>query len=238
MANRRQLYAYKGDCCAACGLGVQAMVEQWGTFHRLFELNHIDPKKKHPQYANLIRRSISTEQLEEIDKCVLLCRQCHGIVHAQNVNAELIVRLTFRNRLAEQRLRGQLILDKKSRRGKFLTNEQLLLQPYRVKLGSQRSQLLFGIELHRGRLIDLMANIRQHKRVRISAWNGPEQMSIEHRGENRIAVRQDIRFPITSCELSKEAADGRFIWVRNGIALTRDGEVIRTGELNYEGTIA
>ncbi|MEX2174200.1 MAG: hypothetical protein WD872_07550, partial [Pirellulaceae bacterium] len=78
-ANRRQLYEYKGDRCGYCGRPVQEMIEEFGGFERIFEFNHIEPAKKHPDYDNLIRRTISTEQLDEIDKCVLLCRVCHGI---------------------------------------------------------------------------------------------------------------------------------------------------------------
>jgi predicted HNH restriction endonuclease len=101
-ANRRQVYAYKGDRCSHCGMSVQDMIEQFGSFARLFELNHVDPTKKDPNYENLIRRDISTEQLDEVDKCVLLCRNCHGIVHQQNINAKVIVHVMVEGRKMSQ----------------------------------------------------------------------------------------------------------------------------------------
>jgi hypothetical protein len=55
MRNRELLYKYKGNRCGHCGVSVQEMLDKWGTFKRLFELDHIDPAKKHPDYENMIR---------------------------------------------------------------------------------------------------------------------------------------------------------------------------------------
>src|SRR4051794_2987882 len=93
MRGRELLYKYKGNECGHCGVSVQEMLERWNTFHRLFELNHIDPRKKHPDYDNLIRRVFTAEQLDEVDKCVLLCVECHKALHAQNITASLEVTL-------------------------------------------------------------------------------------------------------------------------------------------------
>jgi hypothetical protein len=82
-APRKQLYKYKGNKCANCGLSVEEMLARFGTFNRMFQFNHVDPKQKDPRYDNLIQRQLSGEQLDEVDKCVLLCNECHGILHAQ-----------------------------------------------------------------------------------------------------------------------------------------------------------
>src|SRR5262245_61154774 len=104
MADRRQLYRYKGDRCVHCGLTVQEMIDRYGTFNRMFQLNHVDPAKKDKEYDNLIRREISTDQLDEVDKCVLLCNECHGVVHAQNITATVKLTVTVKRRKAEQTL--------------------------------------------------------------------------------------------------------------------------------------
>src|SRR5262245_45230982 len=135
MANRRQLYEYKGDECARCHLTVQEMVDRFGTVDRMFEFNHVDPAGKHPGYANLIRRSLSSEQLDEVDKCVLLCRQCHGILHAQGITGRVQFTVKIGVRKASQTLRGQLIIDRRDRRVTFLTSERILVIPYLLQIG-------------------------------------------------------------------------------------------------------
>jgi len=43
MANRAQLYKYRGDHCSHCGKSVKEMVERYSTFNRMFEFHHVDP---------------------------------------------------------------------------------------------------------------------------------------------------------------------------------------------------
>ena len=162
MANRKQLYQYKGNCCANCGLGVQEIVDKYGGFEGVFEFNHIDPHKKHPDYDNLIRRVISTEQLDEVDKCILLCSICHGVLHAQNVIRELSLRVIVGTKSAEQKFKGQLILDYSKMHARFFTDQQMLLMPYRVSLGSRRPQILFGTQLYDGKLTSFLQRIAEY----------------------------------------------------------------------------
>jgi len=129
MRSRRQIYRYRGDRCARCGLSVQEMVERYGSFHRLFEFHHVDPSDKHPHYRNLIRRSISTEKLDELDKCILLCRQCHGLVHSQFGRAKLALTVRAGRRKTRQMIEGSLILDRLDKHAHFLASESLLAVP-------------------------------------------------------------------------------------------------------------
>src|ERR1700732_1123959 len=92
--DRRQFQlAYKGNRCAYCGVSVEESFKRYGTFYRMYEVNHVDPDKKDPDYDNLIRRNGSVEQLDELDKCVLLCKLCHGILHAQNIVTTMTIRV-------------------------------------------------------------------------------------------------------------------------------------------------
>lgn len=182
-ASRAILLKYKGNRCSACGKGVVEMVEEYGRFQRLFEFNHVDPSLKDPNYDNLIRRRvISTEQLDELDKCVLLCDRCHNALTAQNIQGtlELVVRLG--NRKASQLFKCQLIVNKKTRHITFLTADQLLAVPYRVKVGSRRPELMFGTELYANNTLGhLIKGLPETKRITIDTWHtGRRLLTAEH----------------------------------------------------------
>jgi hypothetical protein len=236
-ANRRQLYRYKGGRCAHCGLSVQEMMDRFGDFQRLFEFNHVDPSKKRADYRNLIRRIISTERLDELDKCVLLCRICHGIVHQQNVKAEIVVSVRAGEHSCEQRLKGQLIRDRERKQATFFTDEEVLLHPYRVHAGDSAPRTLFGTELRKGEMASLMRKIDALKTLRISSWAGQLLLDIEGTGDGQVRGRVDIAFPVLSFELQKEESHPTYLWIRHGIGLTRDGDVFHGGLLTYEGGI-
>jgi hypothetical protein len=236
-ANRRQLYRYMGDRCAHCGLGVQEMMERYGDFGRLFELNHVDPSTKSADYDNLIRRVISTEQLDELDKCVLLCRVCHGVVHQQNITAEVIVRVHAGERTCEQSFKGQLIYDRTSKSATFFTDEKVLLHPYRVYAGDAAPRILFGSELRNGEMASLMRSIKEFKTLQVSSWRNAPLMEMVCDANGKVICKVDISFPILTYELHEEADNPVFLWIRHGIGLTRNGDVFHGGLLTYEGGI-
>ena len=73
--NKRQrkieAIAYKGGKCSTCG----------GEFHpAAFEFHHINPKEKDRDPSKMM--GMSKEKLfAELDKCVLLCANCHRLEH-------------------------------------------------------------------------------------------------------------------------------------------------------------
>ncbi len=68
-----KLVEYKGGCCQAPGCGYKKCVEAL-TFH------HTDPSKKD---FHISGKSWSFERLkDEVEKCLLLCSNCHIEVHA------------------------------------------------------------------------------------------------------------------------------------------------------------
>lgn len=231
---RQQLYAFKGNRCSACGRTVQEMLDCYGTFDRLFEFNHIDPALKHPDYDNLIRRVISTEQLDELDKCVLLCRQCHGIVHAQTLNGKLDVTVRLGSRVAKQQVAGQLIVNRRSQKVTFLTADRLLTTPYRVKIGTARPKLFFGTELNANNtLYHMFQDLPQTRRLRIEAWRSQQHLlTAEHVDKSCYHVTQSVRCDLLSLELCEDSPESPVVWVRNGLALTKTGEVIDDAEID------
>ena len=62
---------YKGNCCARCGNSYHPVV---------YDFHHIDPTEKEVNPGNLLTCSDET-LFKELDKCILLCANCHRLVH-------------------------------------------------------------------------------------------------------------------------------------------------------------
>lgn len=225
---REILLQYKGNRCRACGLGVAEMVQQYGTFKRLFEFNHVDPSQKHPQYDNLIRRRvISTEQLDELDKCVLLCDRCHDILHAQDAHGTLNLTARRGNRKATQSFNCQVIIDYKHRSMRFLSADRHLLDAYRVKIGSRRPKLMFGTELDAETTLSrLLKDLPNSRRLTIESWDTRVPMlTAEHISDTEYRLESSVGFNLLSYDLCADGPTTPLVWVRNGLALTKDGEI-------------
>lgn len=63
------LVDYKGGACQICGLRDNCL--------SIYEFHHIDPSNKEGQLQSM---SIK-KQLEEVDKCIMLCANCHRRIH-------------------------------------------------------------------------------------------------------------------------------------------------------------
>lgn len=74
---KRQAIELLGGQCARCG---------YNEFQRGLSFHHVNPATKATTISNLIgthRLGISDQSvLEELDKCILLCRNCHAGLHA------------------------------------------------------------------------------------------------------------------------------------------------------------
>lgn len=233
MADKPQLYKYKGNKCTSCGMSVQEMMEKYGTFHRMFEFHHIDPEKKSKNYKNLIRQKMSTEQLEEIDKCVLLCRQCHGIIHAQNIKATLNLNLEYGGRIVSQEFNGQIIYDTVENQMRFFSEEKILLNPYVIKTSRKKDELLFGVDLNSGAFFrDRLHSLSEGEKFEVfCADSGKCMLRIEHVGTG-LKAEHNIGFGFLDMEIN-DRENKEFIWYRNGIILKSTGEVINKGVINY-----
>jgi len=201
----------------------------------MFEFNHVNPLEKHPDYDNVIQRVLSTEQLDEVDKCILLCRECHGILHAQNIAANVLIKVKIGTKKAEQRLKGQLIVDRVDRRATFLTNERVLIYPYRVSLGGRKPRIHFGTELDNGLIGFYMKKLAEYKTMVIRSWNKTEMMRAVYERDQEFRITHDIRFPLVTLELCDDDPESVCTWVRNGVLLTKDGKVFSNGTVKYEG---
>lgn len=236
MANRAQLYMYKGNCCSSCGLSVSEMVERHGTFNRMFQLHHVNPDTKHKSYKKLIDQSISTEQIDEIDKCVLLCTRCHATLHAQEIKGKLKLTAKLKDRTATQEFDGWVKADLLDKTFTFITNQRYLLTPCEIRLGDAPPFELFTIEIeHECNLIDWLSKISTYKSVEVLSI--PDRKTLmrieatEHK--NAIKIRQDIEFPVTQINFSTTGNHNDDLWFRNGFVLKKNGEVLTKGVVSY-----
>jgi len=70
---KQQALDYKGSKCQICG---------YNTYQGALEFHHIDPNQKDFEMSKFSRNSLTNEAKIELDKCVLLCANCHREVHA------------------------------------------------------------------------------------------------------------------------------------------------------------
>jgi len=235
MANRAQLYKYRGNQCAHCGMHVEEMVARYDTFNRMFEFHHVEPHEKHQEYTKLMERTISSDQIEEVDKCVLLCRECHGIVHAQDQKGSLTLHVNVGNREVSQKLNGWFVIDHVDKNLKFISNERNLLQSCVVKLGTESEQKYCILELMQDdRMLKWLQDIETHKRIEIRSINRKRIMlEVEHENGNRVDVRMILGIPIFAMDFDVSEGSSSYVWLRNGIVLTKEGEIISEGEVCF-----
>lgn len=235
MANRAQLYEYRGNQCSHCGKSVEEMVARYGTFNRMFEFHHIDPLEKHPQYSALMNKTLSAEQIEEVDKCVLLCRECHGIVHAQNIDGHIEITSQIKNRYVTQKLNGWFVTDGIDKSLKFISNERNLLQPCFVTLGSCVSKEYFVLELmQEKRIFNWLRDLEVHQKIQVvSASNDTLLLDMVYATEKRANVRMRLGFPLFAMNFDVSEGDSSYLWLRNGIVLTKEGKLYSEGEIKF-----
>ena len=68
---KTQILTHLGGACSICG---------FDTFKTALDVHHIDPRRKDPNFSGW--RGWSWERIkEELQNCVLLCKNCHAGVH-------------------------------------------------------------------------------------------------------------------------------------------------------------
>ena len=73
---KKQMVDYRGGCCQICG---------YDKYIGALEFHHTDPKQKDFNLSSLKRYSFNDIVKSELDKCVLVCANCHREVHAKIV---------------------------------------------------------------------------------------------------------------------------------------------------------
>lgn len=65
---------YKGGSCSSCG---------YDKYYGALEFHHLDPQSKEFDWGKMRLRAWTTVT-KELDKCILLCANCHREAHANN----------------------------------------------------------------------------------------------------------------------------------------------------------
>lgn len=67
---------YKGNCCSDCKV----------KFDRpeVYQFHHLNPKEKDVEWVKLKTRNWE-KIVKELDKCILLCANCHIIRHSKPI---------------------------------------------------------------------------------------------------------------------------------------------------------
>lgn len=72
---KEKMVNYKGGKCERCGLELDR------KYYGVFEFHHLDSNTKDPNFIKIKYQKWSVIE-KELDKCKLLCANCHRIVHA------------------------------------------------------------------------------------------------------------------------------------------------------------
>lgn len=229
MSNKTQLYKYKGNQCSVCGMSVQEMFKRYGTFNRMFELHHVNPKRKGKDYNNLIKQNLSSKQIDEVDKCVLLCRNCHGLVHAQDTQVKVVITINYCNRDMSQELSGWLVTDQLDKSFTFLCEQKLLIEPYIEQCGDADKTVISGLDLQSGEHFLKQVKSLNNGDV-YSIWSAERNklmLRVTNNGEH-LKVENNVEFGFIAMDGS-ELPKGERFWYRNGVILYESGEVQSEG---------
>lgn len=74
--NKEEIIRYKGGKCQRCNILFD------GTNAAIFDLHHPDPSSKE---KNISSNPLSTHR-EKVDRCILVCKNCHTLIHYQLTN--------------------------------------------------------------------------------------------------------------------------------------------------------
>ena len=236
MARDTRLIEYLGGSCVNCGMSAVEMVRKYGNVNRIFKFHHVDPATKHDDYDKLIQRKLSTEQLDEVDKCVLLCGNCHDILHTQDNDGHVTFTVTIGDKTAEQTIFGNIIEDLETKTAKFISNERLYTIPYWLFIGRDAEpELVFGTELLAGRLEDLLEDLANHQIVSLQSYREEEYVfQVEYIDDDLVYLRYDIGFELPmQGDPSGKMNSGKG-WIRNGVALLDDGRILTSGTVNAD----
>lgn len=70
---KKKALEYKGGCCEICG---------YNKFEGALEFHHLNPKEKDFNISSIRQLSKFTEKIKtELDKCILVCANCHREIH-------------------------------------------------------------------------------------------------------------------------------------------------------------
>lgn len=71
---KQQVIEYKGGCCEQCG---------YDKYQGALEFHHLDPNEKDFNISQVKGNTINYKIKKELDKCILVCSNCHREIHGK-----------------------------------------------------------------------------------------------------------------------------------------------------------
>lgn len=231
--NRSIRLAYMGNRCRRCGKTVRAVERRYGTSGNVFHFNHVNPRNKAPNYERLIERAVCSEQFDELDKCVMLCTECHGILHAQNFNGKGTTTLTLADgRVVREDFRFQCLIDFLKPKFHLFGDDPRLLHVFRYQLGCGEVVLATARELEAA-LLGLMVATRRGGELQI--WDGQGLVfKVASLDKRHAEVNFPVRFSLIKAELRTGDPSNPVIWIRNGKLIDRQRGVRSGGHVRLQ----
>lgn len=226
---------YKGGRCAVCKRSIAAIERRFLTSKGTHDFNHIDPLQKSPIYDKLIRRVISAEQLDELDKCNLLCKICHGIWHNQRVKGVATVTTKLPDgRVVKKRVRHHGMMEIKNGKPRlhFFADEPCHLGVFMYRLGGGRAVYRLGFELEKDLQRLLLATRRRRT---LAIWDAKGLVFKADRLDSaRLKFAFLVRFSVGKCEFRTDDPNYSHVWVRCGKMIIKGRGVRDTGQVSGE----
>jgi hypothetical protein len=227
--------SYLGATCRMCGRDVSGTEQEFGVSRGAYEFNHIDPARKAPDYENLIRRNLSSKQLDEIDKCNLLCGHCHPIWTFQRVTGKMRLTSALPNgRLATSKFSTHGFYKFKDDKPEFhlYSDEIRHVGSYAYRLGNGGRVFKTGDELER--ILDtLLLATRKRGFLRIADERG-DVFETQRINQHKFKMQMHVRFPLIKFEGRDDENGEPFIWVRNAKAIIKGVGVRTNGVVTIE----
>jgi hypothetical protein len=73
---KKQMVEYKGGSCVICG---------YNNYMGALEFHHLNPKEKDFNLSHMKKYSFGEKIKNELDKCILVCSNCHREIHGKVV---------------------------------------------------------------------------------------------------------------------------------------------------------
>jgi hypothetical protein len=226
---------YMGGRYAICRRSIKSVEKRYLTSKSAFEFNHIDPAQKSAIYEKMIRRVVSTEQFDELDKCNLLCRMCHAVWTNQRLKGEAQLTLQLPDgRIIKKKFghHGMLEIKNGQPHAYLFADNPQHLKIYAYSLGTGRQIFRAGFELEK-HLVRLMLATRRRRFLRVWDQKGLV-FQVERIDTSRMRYEQSVRFALFKFEGRADKNTSPYVWIRNGKAIIKGRGVERKGGVNGE----
>jgi hypothetical protein len=219
--------------CTICRRSLKTVEKRYLTSKGVFEFNHIDPAQKSAIYEKLIRRVVSTEQFDELDKCNLLCRICHGVWTNQRLEGKALLTLELNDgRIIKKKfgMHGMVEIKNGQLHPHLFPDNPQHIEPYAYALGTGRQFFRAGFELEK-QLAKLMLATRRRRFLRVWDQQGLV-FQVARVDRERMHYEQLVRFALLKFAGRSNEKSPPHFWVRSGKAIIRGRGVKQKGCVN------